>query len=183
MKRLFRHLSAITALVLLSAIAVKAQYVPVEEGSSVKFTIKNLGFNSDGSFTGLEGKIDFDPANPGKALFDVSIKATSINTDNNMRDNHLRKDSYFDVEHYPKISFVSSSVKASKKEGEYVMEGKLTIKKTTKDISFPFTAERKGEGFLFNGSFRINRKDFEVGGSSTLSNELTVTLSVLAKKG
>lgn len=157
--------------------------MPTDEGSSVSFKIKNVGLNSEGSFSGLGGTIVFDPANPGKAVFNVTIKATSINTDNNMRDNHLRKESYFDVEHYPTIKFVSGSVRAGKKAGSYEVTGNLTIKETTKEISFPFTAEQKGDGYLFQGEFKINRKDYGVGGTSTLSNELTVRLSVQTKKG
>ena len=157
------------------------EYKPVDEGSSVSFEIKNLGFNSKGSFTGLDGKIIFDPKDPSKASFDVSINAASINTDNNTRDSHLKKESYFDVEKYPKIRFVSTSLSADK-SGHYTLSGKLTIKATTKDIYFACTATPQGNDLLFKGDLRIDRKDYGVGGSSTLSNSVTISLSVLAKK-
>ncbi len=159
-----------------------AQYKPVDQGSAVQFKIKNFGFSVSGSFTGLDGKIDFNPNNLAASAFDVSIDANSINTDNNMRDNHLREDTYFDVKNYPRIHFVSTKVTTSNKEGILFVFGKLTIKNQTKEISFPFTATPSGSDYLFKGEFKINRRDFGVGGSSTISDNLQVSLSVLAKK-
>ncbi|HXB30313.1 MAG TPA: YceI family protein [Puia sp.] len=158
------------------------QYKPEDQGSSVQFKIKNLGFNVNGSFSGLDGSIQFDPSNLAVSNFDVSVDANTVNTDNNMRDNHLRKDTYFDVKNYPRIRFVSTKVTASNKAGILFMFGKLTIKNQTKDISFPFTATLSNEGYLFNGTFKINRKDFGVGGTSTISDELEVSLNISSKK-
>jgi polyisoprenoid-binding protein YceI len=157
-----------------------AQYKPVDQGSSLQFTIKNFGFDVTGTFTGLKGSIKFDPQNPAESNFDVTIDANTVNTDNSLRDNHLRDNSYFDVKNYPVIHFVSTKVTA--KNGAYIVSGKLTIKKQTKDISFSFIASPTNEGYLFKGTFKINRKDFDVGGTSTIANELEVTLNIVAKK-
>jgi polyisoprenoid-binding protein YceI len=157
-------------------------YTPSNQGSSVVFAIKNFGFNTGGSFTGLQGAIVFDPQNAAGSSFDVSVDAASVNTDNNARDNHLREESYFDVKTYPRIRFVSTSISAPDKSGHFTVTGKLTIKNTTKEISFPFVATPMGNDYIFKGEFTINRKDYGVGGSSTLSNGLTVTLTILAKK-
>jgi len=173
-------------ILLLSVAVIKnpanAQYKPVTNGSSVEFTIKNLGINVKGAFSGLEGNILFDPSHIADAAFDVSIDANSVNTGNDMRDNHLRNDSYFDVKKYPRIRFVSAKIEQSNKKGIWLTSGKLTIKNRTKDISFPFTATASGDGgYVFKGKFNINRKDFDVGGSSIISDNLEVTLNVLAK--
>src|SRR5882757_9802211 len=100
-------------------------YKPIDQGSLVEFMIKNLGFNTKGSFSGLDGSISFDAKDAGKASFDVSIDAASINTDNNMRDGHLKKESYFDVEKYPRIKLVSTSVTGPDNGGRYTFNGKL----------------------------------------------------------
>ena len=164
-----------------STIAFSQDYKPVDEGSSIKFKLKNLGFNTGGTFSGLEGTIYFDKDNLSTASFDVSIDASSVNTTVDMRDNHLRDESYFDVKKYPRIHFVSTSVKPGK-ENSFEISGKLTIKDKTKDINFPFTATQSTDGYIFNGEFKINRKDFGVGGSSTVSDNVTVTLNIVAKK-
>ncbi len=157
-----------------------AQYKPVDKESSLKFTIGNFGFDVHGSFGGFLGSINFDPQNPAAGSFDVTIDASTINTDNSLRDKHLKEDSYFDVDNYPRIRFLSTKIAA--KGGVFTMSGHLTIKGKSKNISFPFTASPADDGYLFKGSFKINRKDFGVGGTSTISNELEVVLNVHAAK-
>lgn len=159
-----------------------AQFKPVDAGSSIQFKIRNLGFNVNGSFSGLDGSIRFNPDSLAVSNFDVSVDANSINTDNNMRDNHLRNDSYFDVKNYPRIHFVSTKIAPSNKKETWIMFGNLTIKNKTKEISFPFTAIPSMEGYQFKGAFKLNRRDFGVGGGSTISDELELLLSVLSKK-
>ncbi|HLK27511.1 MAG TPA: YceI family protein [Puia sp.] len=176
-----RFLSCV--LILLATNFAFAQiYTPVEESSTVQFKVKNFGFNVDGSFKGLKGTIEFDPAKYSEAKFDVSIDANTIFTDNGMRDNHLREDGYFDVKNHPRISLVSTKVTGSNKAGTYFIFGTLEIKGEKKEISFPFTATPVDGGFLFKGEFKINRKDFHVGGSSTISDNVNVILSITAKK-
>lgn len=169
-------------LVIISAKAATAQYKPMDQGSAVQFKIKNLGFSVNGSFSGLAGNIQFDPVHPEECLFDVTVDAASVNTDNSARDEHLRKDNYFDVKTYPRIRFQSTKISAANKAGAFIVSGKLTIKNTTKEISFPFLATARQTGYVFKGSFRINRKDFQVGGSSTISDELELTLNIMAEK-
>jgi polyisoprenoid-binding protein YceI len=172
----------ILSLVIISGILATDQYKPEDRGSSVQFRIKNLGFNVDGTFNGLDGNIQFDPGNLTGSQFEVSVDANTVNTDNNMRDNHLRNETYFDVKNYPRIRFVSTKITPSNKTGTFTIFGKLTIKNQTRDISFPFTASLSNEGYLFNGTFRINRRDFNVGGTSTISDDLEVTVKIFSKK-
>jgi polyisoprenoid-binding protein YceI len=160
----------------------QAQYRATDQGSEIKFTISNFGFGVDGTFKGLQGNISFDPANAAAGQFDVSIDATTVNTDNSLRDSHLRNDSYFDVKDYPRIRLVSTRIAATGTAGTYLLTGQLTIRNVTKEVSFPFTVNPADGGFRFTGTFAIKRKDFGVGGTSTISNELTVSLSVLATK-
>jgi polyisoprenoid-binding protein YceI len=171
-------------LLLLSAAGscLAQQYKPTDDGSEIAFVIKNFGINTKGSFRGLDGNISWYPQDPGKCLFDVSIDAATVNTDNSMRDDHLKKETFFDVGNYPRIRFVSTGISEPDKKGRYTVNGKLTIRDKTKDISFPFVATALGDDVIFKGSFTLNRKDFGVGGSSTISNQLTVSLTVLAKK-
>jgi polyisoprenoid-binding protein YceI len=159
-----------------------AQYDPVSEGTSLTFKVKNFGFNTDGFFSGIKGTIQFDPANAGTAIFDVTVDANSVNTDNESRDSHLREESYFDVKNHPVIHFISTKVVKSNKDGAYTITGNLTIKATTKSISFPFLASPSGDGYIFKGDFKINRRDFDVGGSSTIADNVQVSLIVTTKK-
>jgi polyisoprenoid-binding protein YceI len=159
---------------------VLAQYKPSDKQSQVEFKIKNFGFSVSGSFTGLSGAITFDPAHPEAASFDVSIDANTVNTDNDMRDGHLRNPDYFDVANFPRIRLVSDKIRSSGRG--FVFSGKLIIKNIIRPVSFPFTADLSpGGGYLFKGNFTINRRDFNVGGASTISDKLEVTLNVVVK--
>jgi len=159
-----------------------AQFKPVDQGSAIQFTIQNFGFDINGSFSGLHGAINFDPQNPATATFDVDIDANTINTDNSTRDSHLRGEDYFDVKKHPRIRLMSTKISATDKKDVYLFTGKLTIKNTTKDVSFQFQSVQSTDGYLFKGTFTIKRKDFDVGGTSTISNELEVHLNIVAKK-
>ncbi|MBS1606660.1 MAG: YceI family protein [Bacteroidetes bacterium] len=158
-----------------------AQLTPADASSSVKFKIRNFGFQVTGAFTGLSGKIQFDPAHLGDALIDVSVDATTVNTDNSMRDDHLRRPDYFDAQKYPRIRLVSASISQGSRKGVFLFSGRLMLKNHVKDLSFPFTAAAEGGGYHFKGGFSINRKEFEVGGTSTISDNLDVELDVIAK--
>lgn len=178
-----KNILFILPLLLLHPKAGRAQYKPVDQGSTVTFKIGNFGFDVNGSFgAGLQGVITFDPQNAGGASFDVSIDANSINTDNKMRDGHLRDESYFDVKNYPRIRLLSTKVTTTNKAGVYQFTGQLAMKGKSKEVSFPFTAVAAAGGYTFSGSFTINRKDFGVGGTSTISNSLTVSLNVVTLK-
>ena len=158
-------------------------YTPTDAGSKVYFVIKNFGINTGGTFEGLAGSITFDPANLSAASFDVTVDAKTVDTDIEARDNHLRKAEYFDVEKYPKISFRSTKITATNKDGYLYMFGVITIKNVSKDISFPFTQTSKDGGILFKGDFKLDRKEFGVGGSSfSLSDDVSIQLSIFAKK-
>ncbi len=156
---------------------------PVDAASSVKFTIKNFGLKVDGSMKGLQGKIIFNPAGLATASFTVSADAATINTNNETRDNHLKKEEYFDVAKYPRLQFISTKIAATNNPAVFKIEGNITIKGITKLLSFPFTVVEKPDGQMFSGEFTINRRDFKVGGNSlVLSDNLIVSLSVFAKK-
>jgi len=159
-----------------------AQYKPVDKESVLKFKIQNFGFDVTGMFSGMRGNIHFDPQNLANDTFDVSVDAATVNTNNDLRDSHLRGDGYFDVKNYPVIRFVSGKVRATNKKGVYLLMGTLTIKDKSKSLSFPFTASSVNNAIVFKGNFRINRKDFDIGGVSSISDELEISLNVIAKK-
>ena len=181
---MIRKSFVVTALlILVNAIAFGQSYTPTDAGSKVRFVIKNFGINTGGTFDGLAGSITFDPSNIATASFNVNVDAKTVDTDIESRDNHLRKEEYFDVEKYPKLSFRSTKITATNKEGYFYMFGIITIKNVSKEVSFPFTQTSKDGGILFEGEFKLNRRDFGVGGKSfSMSDELNVELSVFAKK-
>ena len=160
----------------------ESPYKPVDNKSSVSFKVKTFGINVAGMFTRLDGTILFDPNDLNESKFDVTIDANTVNTDNSLRDDHLRSDAFFDVKNYPRIQFASTRIVPSTKKGVLLIYGRLSIKNQTKEISFPFIAEESTGGYLFKGTFTINRKDFGVGETSIMSDAVAVSLNVFAMK-
>ena len=165
-----------------NCVIAQSTLTPVDADSKVHFVIKNFGIKTGGDFNGLKGNIKFYPANPAASSFDVTIDAATIDTDNESRDDHLRKAEYFDAATYKTIQLKSTKVTFSKTAGRFYLFANLTIKGVTKPVEFGFAATPKNGGYVFNGEFQINRRDFGVGGSSvSMSDKLTVSLSVFAK--
>jgi polyisoprenoid-binding protein YceI len=138
--------------------------------AKVSFEIKNLGIKTGGIIGGVQGTIAFDPTALATSKIEATADVNTINTDNNMRDEHLKKDDYFDVAKYPAISM--SSVSFKKKNGNsFTGQFNITIKGKTKLVDVPFTYADN----TFKGSFKINRRDFAIGGNSmTMGDEVTI---------
>jgi polyisoprenoid-binding protein YceI len=165
-----------------SCITAQRVLSPIDANSKVHFVIKNFGIKTGGDFKGLKGTIKFLPANLTASDFDVTVDVVTIDTDNESRDEHLRQAEYFDAATYKTIQLKSTKITTSSIAGRFYMFASLTIKGVSRPIEFGFGATPKDGGYVFDGEFKINRRDFGVGGSSvSLSDNLTVSLSVLAK--
>lgn len=154
----------------------------IVNSSTVKFKIKNAGFNVDGSFNGLTAKIIFDASKGFGNSIEANIESKSVSTGNGTRDGHLKKTDYFDVSTFPIIN-MKATLFGKETDGNFRGHFKLTIKGKTKDVLVPFTFIEKDGKVIIKGSFTINRLDFGVGESSIiLSDNATITIEVNAIK-
>ncbi len=150
--------------------------------ASVDFKIKNAGLTVDGSFEGLNAIIKFDAINYSKGGIEASVDVNTINTGIDMRNAHLKKEEYFNAASFPKIIIKSTSFIKDKNDGFNGLF-KLTIKGTTKDVVIPFTYVESGNGAVFKASFKLNRRDYNVGGNSwTLSDDVTINILINTAK-
>jgi len=157
------------------------QLKPIDAESAINFTINNFGLTTKGNLKGLNGTIVWNNKNTNACTFLVSADATSINTNNSLRDNHLKKADYFNVAKFPSITIKSTKIISVDNGNLFEMEADLTLKGVTKKIKIPFTAIAQSNGVLFNGKFEIDRKDYGVGGSSlSLSNNVKIILNIKA---
>ena len=176
MKRFFLFIALLT---ITSAFAQVKQTVTK---SAVTYEIKNMGINTHGTFSGLTADIKFDTQNLATSSIEANIETASLNSDNEMRDKHLKSEDYFDIAKYPKISMKSVSFK-HKSGGNYTGVFNVTIKDKTKTVEVPFTYTESGSTAAFKGNFTINRQDFGVGGNSmVLAKDATITVEVETTK-
>lgn len=118
-----------------------------------------------GAFTDVEGTMTLDGADPAASSAALTIQAASIHTANPDRDGHLKSGDFLDVEAYPTVTFVSTSVTRSG-DSTFVVTGDLTIRGVTKsvDVTFDYLGTSTDPwGNLrvgFEGHAEISRKDF-----------------------
>ena len=134
-----------------------------------------------GHFKNVRGKLRFDLQNPTAASVEVEFDAASIWTGEPTRDDHLRSPDFLDVQHYPKITFKSSGVRAAG-ENKFDVTGDLTIRGITKEVILnaeylgqwetPWWEDGVDKGPKtragFTATSRINRNDFKVSWNSKL---------------
>jgi polyisoprenoid-binding protein YceI len=126
-----------------------------------------------GSFNEFDGSGFFDAEQPAQSRLALTIQAASIDTRNADRDAHLKSNDFFDMEHYPQITFASTAVEQVDSEN-YRVTGDLTIKGVTKPVTVDF--EYTGTAVDPYGNTRIglegktvvNRKDWGVNWNAAL---------------
>lgn len=116
----------------------------------------------EGKFKQFEGKIVAQSEDFSNADVEFTAQVASVDTENERRDGHLRSDDFFSAEKYPTISFKGKLVKQGSK---YQLKGQLTMRETTKDITFEVTyggsvntGKGSKAGFKLSGS--VNRQEF-----------------------
>lgn len=164
----------LTLIGLLTGLVAAAQTQWKPTTASVSFRIKNAGLTVNGTFSGFQGQLNFDPANPEKSMLVASVEAKTVETGIGLRNDHLRKKEYLDAAAFPKVTLKSTRITA-KGNGVYTGAFELSLKGVTKPVSFPFTCTNG----TFDGEFRIDRRDFGVGKNSLImGDEVTIMIHV-----
>ncbi|WP_406503021.1 YceI family protein [Streptomyces sp. NBC_00212] len=120
-----------------------------------------------GAFHQFDGTAHLDGAEPARSTAHVVIKAESVDTGVEQRDQHLRTNDFLDVPHFPDITFLSTSVEP-RSDTEYRVTGDLTIKDTTRPVTIDFAYTGNAVDPYGNlrvgleGSVTISRKEFGV---------------------
>jgi polyisoprenoid-binding protein YceI len=143
------------------------------------FKIKNAGISVDGKFTEVAATATVDEKVFQNSTFSGVIQAKSINTDNSMRDKHLKnKSEFFNVAKYPTITMKAVKVGANQVGGSYKVDWNVTMKGITKKITTDVLVKVDGNSMFLLTVFKINRRDWNVGSKGILmSDDVLVTLS------
>jgi len=126
-----------------------------------------------GSFNDFDGSGYFDAEDPSRSQLQLTIQASSIDTRNADRDEHLKSNDFFDMETYPTIGFVSTSVERTG-DAEYRVIGDLTIKGVTRPVTVHFeytgsAVDPYGNTRIgLEGATTVNRKDWGVSWNAAL---------------
>ena len=134
--------------------------------SSVTFSAKHMMVTTvRGSMKIRDFDLDFDPDNLVDSRVRVVLDAASIDTDQQMRDDHLRSADFLDVANHPDITFQSTEIVPTGGD-EYEIRGDLTIRGTTRSVVLKaeyagtVTNMQGGKSAGFSATTKINREDF-----------------------
>jgi polyisoprenoid-binding protein YceI len=168
-------------------------YVIDPAHTEVGFISRHLvGTKVRGRFTEVTGTFTV-AENPEESTLKATVEASSINTGNSMRDDHLRTNDFLDVPNYPTLTLTSVGLKRVD-DAHWTMTGELTIRGVTKPVDFH--VEYLGEGpsmqegktvVAFEATAEIDRRDFGVSfnhslldGSVVVGNKVVIELEVEA---
>ena len=134
--------------------------------TGVGFSVKHMMVSKvRGRFTSVEGTVVGNPEDLTTAKIDIKIDVSTIHTNNEDRDNHLRSADFFDAETYPNLTFVSTEIVKTKAD-KYDVTGDITIKGITQKITFEADYEGAGKNpwgvdvAAFEVEGKISRKEF-----------------------
>ncbi len=131
--------------------------------SSVGFVGSKVTGKHEGKFEKISGSVTLagDKIDGGKITIDVDM--TSVKTDQEKLDGHLKSADFFDVEKFPKATFASTDIKAGGEAGAtHTVTGELTLHGEKKTVSFPAMITVAADGVNGTAEFSINRNDFKI---------------------
>ena len=173
-----------------SVLAMVYEVDPVH--SMVLYRIKHQGVSENwGRFNDKTGTIVFDAKDISKGSVEFTVKAESIDTAVQKRDDHLRGPDFFNVKQFPVITFKSKKISAAKGKDSYNVEGDLNIHGVTKPIKLAVRKtgegkDQKGNALIgFATEVQLKRTDFGLNFMvGPISDELNVviTLEAVEKK-
>lgn len=132
-----------------------AQNFDVKTNSgTVKFTYEE---GTKGTLGDVSATVKFDISDLSKGSISGSVNVSTLDTQNKLRNKHLKGEKFFDVENYPTMTFESTSI-SDDGDGVYTIKGKLKIKTTEKEVIFKAT---NSDGKLLFAAF-IYGLDFDV---------------------
>lgn len=145
----------------------EAQATPVEgtiyafvEGTEVGFVGSKVTGSHEGGFKKVDGSVTVPAEALEQAVVDLTVDMASVYSDAEKLTGHLKSDDFFDVANNPTATFKSTSI--TKTEAGFDVTGDLTLRGTTKAITFPAEISVEGDTVKTKAEFSINRKDFNI---------------------
>jgi polyisoprenoid-binding protein YceI len=160
--------------------------------STAEFAVRHMMVATvKGHLSGIEGMITFDEGDPTVSSVEADLDVATIDTRDPQRDAHLRSADFFDVEHFPKLTFRSTRIEPS--GDRYRIVGELTMHGVTREVVLdtalegrqrdPWGSERAG----FSAQTVLDRRDFGLtwnqaleAGAVLVGNDVRISIEIEA---
>ncbi len=154
------------------------------DDSFIHFTGDQAGADFDGVWKTWTADIRFAGDALASSSFDVTVRTTDVETEDEDRDTTLMDPEWFDPKTFPEAYYRATSFVAND-DGSFVANGQLVIKDNAVPLALSFTVESDGANRLLQGSAELLRLDHAVGvgeweDTTWVSNEVTVSVRVAA---
>lgn len=157
--------------------------------STVGFHVKHMGIAKvRGRFNRFAGRVE---VTADSIVASGTVDATSVDSNEDKRDAHLRSPDFFDVENHPQLTFASTSIEPSA-DGVRI-RGDLTMRGVTREVELLAAIGGTGQGKIggtrlaLEVTGELNRADWEMtfntvlpGGNVLVSDRVWLTLSLEA---
>ena len=157
-----------------------AQTLPINsKGSKLEFNARMGGHKVRATFSDFTGTVNFSPRNLADAHFEFSVKTGSLHCETKSQADALKDVHFFDAGKYREITFKSESVtKDMPSSVVYQIKGKLTVKGVTKPVTLQLIATPSGNGYVFRGSFTLDRSGYLIGDHGELDDKIICFLEL-----
>ena len=162
--------------------------------SMVKFSVNHMVVSEvEGSFKSFDGTFENNKPDYSDGKISFTIDVSSLSTDNENRDKHLKSDDFFNAEKFPTIKFESTSF-TPLGNNKYKLAGNLTIRDVTRpvtlDVTYGGTITTQGKTKIgFKATTTVNRFDYNLKwnkatetGGLVVSKEVEITVKVEMNK-
>ena len=153
--------ASITGLYLYSSSGNQAALLAAGD-SEVSFIAEVTGEPMPGIFTETSVEALINEADPSVSTIQARVQTASLSSENPQVAGSLPETEWFDVQNYPEAVFESSRVAAAD-DGSLTVTGNLTIKESTREVSFPMNFTDEDGKRIARGEFTIDRRDFSIG--------------------
>ncbi len=181
---------ALIALTAAPAFAEAEKYVLDPSHSQIVFTYNHLGYStSTGMFSGFDGEIQFDQANPAASSVTVAFPVKTMLTGWQARFDHFMSPDFFDATEDEMVSFTSTGIEVTGEKAAKIT-GDLTLNGVTKSVVLDAVLNQAGEHPMekkpwagFSATTTLIRSDYNLGAFAPfVSDEVQVAISVEASK-
>lgn len=179
-------LSMLVLIMGLAGPAAAAEWRVDQDASEIGFSGIHAGAVFKGQFQTWQARIDFDPAQPETCKVEAVVDTASAHTGTLLYDGTLPNGEWFDVAHFPQARFVAD--RATKlADGQYRLDGQLTIKDRTVPVSLPFMLTLDGDMATVGGTVMLDRTLLDLGlksdpGAAWVSRGIAVTVNLRAMR-
>ena len=165
------------------------------EKSKVEWVGKKVTGQHNGTVAIKSGALNIKDGklNGGEFIIDMTtLTSTDLEGEYQQKLNgHLKSDDFFGIEKFPEAKFVITKVAKDSKNGSFAVTGNLTIKSTTKPVSFKAQLVNGGAGIIAVADIVIDRSEYDVRygsgsffddlGDKTIYDDFTLSINLVTE--